>query len=92
MVVHEFEKWLLTGEGKRALRSFKNAPNPDKEYLKNCLWWAFYAGRKAQSLWLKSPIEEVLTDISKSKTITVSIRRQVEYILQHKDDFKINNL
>ena len=88
--IEGFEKWLQTGAGKKALQSVMDVNN-QHQYKKNCLWWAYQAGAASKNISLVKPIDDLIMELKGRKAIPRYLQKQIEYIIQHKDDFTIHN-
>lgn len=85
-----FEKWCLTGCGKKALSS----KGITDEFLKNRLWWAYHAGLSASDIHYTNPIQEIFNELAKlpKNRLPVGLRKRIEYIIQNKSDYSIDKL
>lgn len=83
-----FDKWLLTGHGKKCVDS-KSLTN--QELLKNRLWWAYHAGNTADQVWMTTQVQQILEELS-TRQLPKSLKRRIEYVLQHKEDYSIQKL
>lgn len=85
-----FEKWCLTGKGKKAL----STKGLTEEYLKNRPWHAYHAGLTSGQIHLTNPIQDVFNDILRLKGLYLHnhIRKKIEYIMQNKSDYTIEKL
>lgn len=86
--VLSFENWLLTATGKRCM-SMKGLT---EEYMKNRLWWAFHAGNTANQVWMTSEVQQIFEGLIGKKTIPKYIQKKIEYVLNNKEDYSLQNL
>lgn len=84
-----FENWLQTATGKKCM-SMKGLT---EEYMRNRLWWAFHAGNSADQVWMTSDVQSILEDLMRTpQRLTRGQRSRIEYILNHKEDYSLQNL
>lgn len=85
-----FEKWCLTGRGKKAL-SCNGITN---EFLKNRLWWAYHAGLSASDVYYTNPVQNIFNELSElpKYRLPVGLRKRIKYIMENKSDYSIDKL
>lgn len=76
-----FEYWLTTKRGRDVFNALcSHVKLGNEKYVKNCLWWAYYAGTSSDDVW-PGPITELLQDVYRQrKKLNKNIEKRLEEI------------
>lgn len=78
-----FEQWLASPRGKKVYSAIiSQAPIKNQKYIKNCLWWAYSAGRESRDIQ-PSEAGSILREVLNSKYYkSHNLKNRIEYLLK----------